>query len=67
MRLNRTAKMAFWNARKQSGDTNRIAEMTGYSVSHVSNMTNGRRTVTEDVANAMYSISSKRKKLSKVA
>jgi hypothetical protein len=67
MRLNRTAKMAFWNARKQSGDTNRIAEMTGYSVSHVSNMTNGRRTVTEDVANAMYSISSKRKKLSKMA
>ena len=59
--------MAFWNARKQSGDTNRIAEMTGYSVSHVSNMTNGRRTVTEDVANAMYSISSKRKKLSKMA
>jgi plasmid maintenance system antidote protein VapI len=67
MRLNRTAKMAFWNARKQSGDTNRIAEMTGYSVSHVSNMTNGRRTVTEDVANAMYSISSKRKKISKMA
>jgi plasmid maintenance system antidote protein VapI len=67
MRLNRTAKMAFWNARKQNGDTSRIAEMTGYSVSHVSNMTNGRRTVTENVANAMYSISSKRKKLSKMA
>ena len=67
MRLNRTAKMAFWNARKQSSDTNRIAEMTGYSVSHVSNMTNGRRTVTEDVAKAMYSISRKRQKLSEMA
>ena len=67
MKINRTAKVAFWNARKQNGDTNRIAEMTGYSVSHVTNMVSGRRTVNEDVANAMYSISRKRQKLSEMA
>ena len=40
-RLNSTAKLAFYNARKRSGDTQRIADMTGYSTSHITNITNG--------------------------
>jgi transcriptional regulator with XRE-family HTH domain len=61
-RLNSTAKLAFYNARKRSGDTQRIADMTGYSVSHVSNISNGNRSINEDVANAMYSISRRRQR-----
>ena len=33
--LNRSAKQAFYTARKRSGDATRIAETTGYSVSHI--------------------------------
>ena len=61
-RLNSTAKLAFYNARKRSGDTQRIADMTGYSTSHITNITNGARSVNEDVADAMYSISRRRQK-----
>ena len=61
-RLNRTAKLAFYNARQRKGDTTRLAETTGYSVSHVSNIINGRRSVNQDVANAMYSMSRRRMK-----
>ena len=59
-RLNRTAKLAFYNARQRKGDTTRLAETTGYSVSHVSNIINGRRSVNQDVANAMYNMSRRR-------
>ena len=61
-KLNRTAKLAFYNARQRKGDTTRLAEMTGYSVSHVSNIINGRRSVNQDVANAMYNMSRHRMK-----
>jgi transcriptional regulator with XRE-family HTH domain len=61
-KLNRTAKLAFYNARQRKGDTTRLAEMTGYSVSHVSNIINGRRSVNQDVANAMYDMSRRRMK-----
>ena len=61
-KLNRTAKLAFYCARQSKGDTTRLAEMTGYSVSHVSNIINGRRSVNQDVANAMYSMSRRRMK-----
>jgi transcriptional regulator with XRE-family HTH domain len=61
-KLNRTAKLAFYNARQRKGDTTRLAEMTGYSVSHISNIINGRRSVNQDVANAMYSMSRRRMK-----
>jgi hypothetical protein len=61
-KLNRTAKLAFYNARQRKGDTTRLAEMTGYSVSHVSNIINGHRSVNQDVANAMYSMSRRRMK-----
>jgi len=61
-KLNRTAKLAFYNARQRQGDTARLAETTGYSVSHVSNIINGRRSVNQDVANAMYNMSRRRMK-----
>jgi hypothetical protein len=61
-KLNRTAKLAFYNARQRQGDTARLAETTGYSTSHVSNIINGRRSVNQDVANAMYSMSRRRMK-----
>ena len=61
-KLNRTAKLAFYNARQRKGDTTRLAETTGSSVSHVSNIINGRRSVNQDVANAMYNMSRRRMK-----
>ena len=67
MKLNRTAKQAFFTARKRSGDASRISEMTGYSTSHVTSIMNGNRNVNDAVANAMYSISARRQKNSVVA
>ena len=61
-RLNSTAKLAFYNARKRSGDNQRIADMTGYSTSHIINIMNGNRSVNEDVASAMYNITRHRQK-----
>ena len=61
-KLNRTAKLAFYCARQRQGDVTRLAETTGYSVSHVSNIINGRRSVNQDVANAMYNMSRRRMK-----
>lgn len=61
-KLNRTAKLAFYCARQRKGDTTRLAETTGYSVSHVSNIINGHRSVNQEVANAMYSMSRRRTK-----
>jgi methyl coenzyme M reductase subunit C len=66
-KMNRTAKLAFYKARKRQGDTTRIAEETGYSVSHVSNMTSGTRRVTNPVANAMYMLTRRRIKNSELA
>jgi hypothetical protein len=65
--MNKTAKLAFFKARKRTGDTTRIAEETGYSVSHVSNMTSGTRRVTNPVANAMYMLTRRRIKNSELA
>jgi transcriptional regulator with XRE-family HTH domain len=65
-RLNKTAKMAFYTARKRQGDTTKIAEQSGYSVSHVSNIMAGRRSVNQDVANVMYNISRRRVKTSEL-
>lgn len=61
-KLNRTAKQAFFSARQRKGDVTRLAEATGYSVSHVSNVVNGRRNVPQDLANEMYNISRRRMK-----
>jgi DNA-binding transcriptional regulator YdaS (Cro superfamily) len=60
--LNRTAKLAFFTHRQRTGDVTRIADVTGYSVSHVSNMINGVRRVNDTVANAMYMLTRRRQK-----
>jgi hypothetical protein len=61
-KLNRTAKLSFFTARKRQGDATRIAENTGYSLSHVVNVMNGNRTVSQTMANEMYNISRRRVK-----
>ena len=65
--MNRTAKLSFYNSRKRSGDLTRLSDETGYSVSHVSNMTSGTRRVTNPVANAMYMLTRRRIKNSELA
>ena len=59
-KLNRTAKQAFFSARQRQGDATRLAEATGYSVSHVNNVIAGRRNVPQILANEMYNISRRR-------
>ena len=66
MRLNSTAKLAFYNARKRSGDVARLSETTGYSTSHITNVMNGNRSVNPIIANAMYKISARRIKTSEL-
>ncbi len=66
-RLNRTAKQAFYSARKRQGDVTRISESTGYSESHIANVIGGRRSVNQVVANEMYNISRRRLKNSELA
>jgi ribosomal protein S21 len=65
-RMNRTAILQFYKAREFYGDVERIAERTGYSKSHISNVIAGRRRITDEIANVMYYISYRRKKNSEV-
>ena len=60
--LNSTAKLSFFKAHKRQGDVSRLAEETGYSVSHLSNITSGVRRVNDTVANAMYMLTRRRTK-----
>ena len=66
-KLNKTAKQAFFTARRRNGDVTRIAEMSNQSVSHVSNIMSGRRSVNQEVANAMYMLTRRRTKSSELA
>jgi hypothetical protein len=61
-RLNRTAKLAFYNARKRQGDTARLAEETGYTTRFVNYVKRGERSVNDTLANAMYNLSRRRAK-----
>jgi hypothetical protein len=58
--LNRTAKLSFFTHRQRTGDLTRLSEETGYSVSHLSNITSLRRKVTNEIANAMYMLTRRR-------
>jgi hypothetical protein len=60
--LNRTAKLSFFTHRQRTGDLTRLSEETGYSVSHLSNITSLRRRVTDEIANAMYMLTRRRVK-----
>ena len=66
-KLNRTAKLVYFTARKRQGDATRISNTTGYSVAHVSNVLAGRRTVPQTMANEMYNVSRRRMKNSELA
>jgi hypothetical protein len=65
-KLNRTAKLAFYKARKRQGDTSRLAETTGFTTRFVNYVIAGERKVNDTLANAMYSISRRRVKNSQL-
>ena len=65
--LNRTAKLSFFTHRQKTGDLTRLAEETGYSVSHLSNITSGVRRVNNLIANAMYNLTRRRTKTAQFA
>ena len=65
--LNRTAKLSFFTHRQRTGDLTRLSEETGYSVSHLSNVTSLRRRVNNEIANAMYMLTRRRVKNSELA
>jgi len=65
--LNRTAKLAFFKARKRQGDVNRISEETGYSPRMVYYTISGERKVNTTIANAMYMVTRRRQKNSECA
>jgi ABC-type molybdenum transport system ATPase subunit/photorepair protein PhrA len=65
--LNRTAKLSFFTHRQKQGDLTRLSEETGYSVSHLSNVTSGTRRVNDTIANAMYNLTSRRMKKAEFA
>ena len=60
--MNRTAKLAFYNARKREGDTTRLAEETGYTTRFINYVKRGERSVNDTVAKAMYNLSRRRMK-----
>lgn len=65
--LNRTAKLSFFTHRQRNGDLTRLSEKTGYSISHLSNVTSLRRRVTNEIANAMYNLTRRRIKNTELA
>ncbi len=66
-RLNRGAKVMFFKHRQRKGDQVRLAEVTGYSESHISNVLNYRRRIPQSLANAMYRMTYRRLKNSELA
>jgi hypothetical protein len=61
-RMNRTDILCFYMDRVRRGDNQRIAEETGYSESHISNVKARRRNINDKIANAMYHVSRRRMK-----
>lgn len=59
-KLNRGAKLGFFKGRQRRGDQQRLAEVTGYSESHISNVVNYRRSIPQTLANAMYRMTYRR-------
>ena len=66
-KLNRTAKQAFYAARSRKGDVTRLSETSGYSVSHISNVLAGRRSINNMLADSLYRMSYRRMKNSEKA
>lgn len=57
--INRTAKLAYYTARKRKGD---VSELYDYSPSHLYRVLNGRRKINDDIANDLLYISYGREK-----
>ena len=66
-RMNKTEKLAFYTARKRKGDTQRLAEASGYTTRFVNYVLRGERNVNDTLANKMYRISYRRQKNSEYA
>ena len=66
-KLNRTAKLAFYNARERKDDTNRLAETTGFTTRFINYVKKGERKVNDTLADAMYNLSRRRAKNSAVS
>jgi DNA-binding transcriptional regulator YdaS (Cro superfamily) len=66
-RLNRGAKVGFFKNRQRIGDQKRLADVTGYSESHISNVLNYRRRIPQSLANAMYRMTYRRLKNEELA
>ena len=66
-KLNRTAKMAFYKARRRSGDNARLAETTGFTTRFINYVKKGERKVNDSLADAMYTLARRRAKNSAVA
>ena len=67
MRLNKTAKLAFYTARKRSGDTNKLASTTGYSSRYINYVLAGERSINQELADKMYNMSCRRMKTNELA
>jgi hypothetical protein len=59
-KLSNYLKLKVYNARKRRGDIERIEIKTGYSISHISNVLNGKR-VNDEITSVAYKMASKRK------
>lgn len=59
-KLSNYLKLKVYNARKRRGDIERIEIKTGYSITHISNVLNGRR-VNDEIVTVAYKMASKRK------
>jgi hypothetical protein len=66
-KLNKTAKLAFYNARKQNGDTQKLSAETGFTERFINYVIRGERRVNDELANIMYNISRSRKTNSQMA
>ena len=53
--------LSFYRQRSRRGDLEKIAKLTNYSSTHISNVKSGRRSINSTIAKAMYKVSSKRK------
>ena len=59
-KMSKTKKLSFFLSRRKRGDMTSLAKRTGYSCSHLSNITSGVRSINDEIANAMYSMTRNR-------
>ncbi len=64
--LNRTAKLAYFNARRRDGDVSEVSSKTGYSTSHTRRMLNAEARINEETATSAFYISHGRTKNSQL-